>query len=304
MRRLGPTWRRWVLDAVGPGAVVVRSRRLHGGITSVVHAVDVDDRTGARRRLVLRTYPPGGLVEPDPSLVEEEVAALHRLAAARIEGVPRVLAFDPTGDSAGHPAVLSTRLAGRPIVAAPDPLAWAEGLAAATVANLAALRRVGSEGLKPYEPWHPVGQPDGVAPPLWATDPGRWRRALAGVADAVLPSGAPAQPIHRDFNPGNLLWWRGAVGGVVDWIHLCHGPIEEDIARCRLNVWLLAGRASADRYVEAVESAGVEYDRTWDLMVLADAAHHLDRFAPAASRLGAALSTAQVRARAEEVARQ
>lgn len=127
---------------------------------------------------------------------------------------------------------------------------------------------------------------------------------MACVADAVPPSHSPEQPIHRDFNPGNLLWSRNRWTGTVDWVHLCRGPVEEDLARCRLNIWLLAGVPAAARFLEVVESSGVPYDRRWDLSLLADAAHHLDGFAPAANQLGAELTTALVRARAQDIARQ
>jgi hypothetical protein len=82
-------WRRWVAGAVGPGATVVRSRRMHGGVTSVVHAVDVDDRAGTRHRLVLRTHPAGGFIEQEPGLVADEVRALSALEAAGVSRVPR-----------------------------------------------------------------------------------------------------------------------------------------------------------------------------------------------------------------------
>lgn len=118
-----------------------------------------------------------------------------------------------------------------------------------------------------------------------------------------LPSAWPLQAIHRDSNPGNLLWWRGRVTGVVDWVHLCHGPVEDDIARCRVNVWLLAGQDAADRFLAAIEAAGLPYDRRWDLSLILDMCHHLDDFAESAAHLGAEVTTAEVRARAQEIPR-
>lgn len=294
-------WRDWVAAEVGPGSSVVRSRALRGGVTSVVHAVDVVDAVGERRRLVLRTYAPGSFIEQDPALVADEVRALQALEATGIADVPRVVAWDEDGTAAGRPAVLSTRLPGRPVVGGMDLDRWIEGLAEAVVANITRLRAVPTAGLPDYVPWHDVGPGARVIPPAWVRDQAGWVRCGAAIAHAVLPSGLPLQAIHRDSNPGNFLWWRGRVRGVVDWVHLCRGPVEDDVARCRVNIWLLAGEQAADRFLRLVESAGVPYDRRWDLALIADMCHHLDGFADAAAHLGGTVTRSEVRTRAEAI---
>src|SRR3954471_10819028 len=37
------------------------------------------------------------------------------------------------------------------------------------------------------------------------------------------------------FSPGNLLWRRGRITGVVDWQSACVGPPSVDIGHCRAN---------------------------------------------------------------------
>ncbi len=295
-------WRRWVEGAVGPGATTVRSRRMHGGVTSVVRAVDVDDRAGTRHRLVLRTHPAGGCIEQEPGLVADEVRALSALESAGVGSVPRLVAADEDGSEAGRPSVLSTRLSGRPIVGGMDEDRWVDGLAEAVVGNVRALQAVASR-LGEYRPWHEVGPDARVIPPDWVRDPSAWVRAMQAIVHEVLPSAWPQQPIHRDCNPGNLLWHRGRVTGVVDWVNLCHGPVEDDVARCRVNVWLLAGQRAADRFLAATDGAGLPYDRRWDRSLISDMCHHLDGFADAAGHLGREVSTEEVRERAQEIAR-
>ena len=301
-RRMGE-WRSWVAGAVGPGAVVVRARRLHGGVTSVVHGVDVDDVGGERHRLVLRTHPAGGHIEHEPEMVADEVRALRTLEAAGLDGVPRLVAADEDGRDAGRPAVLSTRLPGRPVLGGVDEERWVDGLADGVVRNVTALQAVDAAGLSAYRPWHEVGPGARVIPPQWAEDPAGWIRSMQAIVPAVLPSTWPHQPIHRDSNPGNLLWHRGRVTGVVDWVNLCLGPVEDDVARCRVNIWLLAGARAADRFLAATEAGGLPYDRRWDLSLISDMCHHLDGFADAAAHLGRQVTTAEVRERAQEIAR-
>ena len=42
--------------------------------------------------------------------------------------------------------------------------------------------------------------------------------------------------IHRDFYPGNVLWHRRQVSGVVDWEAVSIGSRSIDVAHCRINL--------------------------------------------------------------------
>lgn len=294
-------WRGWVAEQVGPRACVVAARRLHGGITSTVHAVDLIDRDGDRRRLVLRRYIAGGLVRPDeaPELVDREVAALDVLEGAEVPASPRLVAADRDGTRLGWPGVLSTRLPGTPLLGPAEPLRWAEQVGERVVELLRVLRRVDATALGTYESWRRTDADGLVVPPRWVRDPAVWASAMARLAGGAEPvSRSPRQAIHRDLHPGNLLWSRRRITGVVDWVHLCAGPVEQDIGHCRLNIWLLAGRAAADRFLRVVEAGGIAYDHAWDLAVLAGTGDYVDSLL-AANAVGADLTRAVVRRRAE-----
>jgi hypothetical protein len=89
----------------------------------------------------------------------------------------------------------------------------------------------------------------------WPAEVGRWLRRLAEILPAVhavpLSRGpAPVLPqvlIHRDFHPGNVLWRRGLVCGIVDWQAICSGPAAADVARCRVNL-LTLGTSAAEQF--------------------------------------------------------
>jgi Ser/Thr protein kinase RdoA (MazF antagonist) len=74
---------------------------------------------------------------------------------------------------------------------------------------------------------------DSYQPPGWTRQPRLWERA-AEISHGPAPD-LPAVLVHRDFHPGNVLWQRGAVTGVVDWQAACTGPAVADIGHCRIN---------------------------------------------------------------------
>ena len=83
-------------------------------------------------------------------------------------------------------------------------------------------------------------------PQPWSRTPSVWERAIE-----IVQRGVPDVPIglcHRDYHPGNVLWSRGRVSGVVDWSHACHGAPAVDVAHCMSNISVLCGADVADEF--------------------------------------------------------
>ena len=221
-----------------------------GASSTAVHELRLDDG----RALVLRRYVWGGFLEDEPDAPEREVAALT-YAANRELHVPAIVAADSRGDEIGDgiPAILMTRLPGR---AKPDPNP--DSLAAVA----AEIHRSGGDGFDhDYFPWC---RDTSTRPPNGCRDPERWAEAL-DVWRTAEPRYEP-RFIHRDFHPGNVLWSRGTLGGVVDWANACMGPPGLDVATCRWNLADWAGTAAADAFVAAYEQrSGHRHDPYWDI---------------------------------------
>src|ERR1700730_10004424 len=121
----------WLRDALAPGGRVGRVRRLRGGVSSGMHAVELFDTDGERRWVVLRRYS-NYWVENDPAVCLREWRLLqllerHGLPAARPLWLDSAGVFD-------RPALVTTLLSGRPLLAPRDVPAWARGLAQALAA--------------------------------------------------------------------------------------------------------------------------------------------------------------------------
>ena len=236
------------------GGPVISARALRGGMSSAVHVLAVEHADGERRQAVLRRYVRPELNAEDPGIAAREARAL-RVAEAAAVPTPLLLAVDPTGAEAGAPAVLMSRLPGRVDWWPSDPGRWLAGMAGL-------LPRIHAAPLPPagmLGPFAPYPQAS-YQPPSWARYPRVWRRA-AEICHGP-PPGLPTVLVHRDFHPGNVLWWRGRISGVVDWQAVCTGPAVADVAHCRVNL-LTLGADAAGRFTDLWEHAAGAVHHPW-----------------------------------------
>jgi aminoglycoside phosphotransferase (APT) family kinase protein len=211
-------------------------------------------------QFVLRRYvrPERGVEEPD--IVEREGRAL-RFAATLDLPTPELVASDPTGAEAGVPAVLMSYLPGRVDWSPSDMTRWLQRLADLLPAIHGASPPPGViRGFAPY------GQVS-YEPPTWARSSAVWAEAVE-IFHGPSPDGLPHVFIHRDFHPGNVLWRRGKVTGVVDWASASIGPASVDVGHCRGNLFRY-GLDVADRFTDIWERlTGAEYHPWADIVTI------------------------------------
>jgi aminoglycoside phosphotransferase (APT) family kinase protein len=150
----------------------------------------------------------------------------------------------------------------------------------------------------PFGRWYDrerVGVPQG------ATNPDVWRRAHEMARAEVAPGDAQTF-IHRDFQHFNVLWERGRLSGIVDWVNAATGPPELDVGHCRLNLAVLFSAAWAERFLVAYEAeAGRTVDPTWDVTALLSFGPEWPRTIPVQVAGRAPIDVAGMVGRVEEV---
>ncbi|MGW4301058.1 alpha/beta fold hydrolase [Streptomyces sp. NPDC004646] len=221
--------RGWVSGQLPAGRVVVDSRPLHGGWSSQMRALGLDDGTD----LVLRS-----LVKPfyrrhAPAMLSREAAVLELLADEAGVPAPGLVAVDAVGQHCDHPSLLMTKLPGRLRVEEPD----------AAVLDLLAAQLVRIHAVEPelrprtYEAWT---SPERVRA---VVSGGVWERAVEVIERE--PPSYRGRFLHRDYHPGNVLFTGegrdSRVSGVVDWVETSWGPADLDVAHCSTALALLHG---------------------------------------------------------------
>ncbi len=226
------------------GAPVVSARAMRGGMSSAVHLLTTRRPDGLRSEAVLRRYVRPELNEEEPDIAAREARALRFIERIDLP-TPRVLALDATGSEVGVPTILMSRLRGRVDWWPSDLERWLRRLA--EILPLIHISPPGcSEALRLFSPY----AQSSYEPPPWSEYPQVWVRAVE-IAHEPAPTG-PSVVIHRDFHPGNVLWWRRTVSGVVDWQAISVGPAVMDVGHCRLNL-LSLGSDVAERFTRMWE---------------------------------------------------
>lgn len=234
--------------------------RLLGGITSSVHACLVERTTGPRQTVVLRRWTtPVSEDAEAPERVRREAGTLAQLAATGVPA-PELIALDPDGvGNDGVPALLMTRLPGRIDLTPADPQRWLGQLAA----MLPVIHSAPVEA-PTFDPWI---DPPTLTPPAWSRHPDLWAQAIRLVRQQ--PSGYRPTFLHRDFQHFNVLWSRGRLTGVIDWVEASTGPPDIDVGHCRLNLAVLFAPQWAQAFLERYEvESGRIVDPYWDLVAL------------------------------------
>jgi aminoglycoside phosphotransferase (APT) family kinase protein len=253
----------WVTAAV-PGARAVRVlERLAGATTSSLHAIEVERDDAPPLSLVLRRYTDASVREEEPQYPRTEAAALRALDGAPGVMAPRLIAFDETAEVSDVPAVLMTRLMGRPTLSPPDTTVWVRGLADA----LAAVHRLDPGKLEgTYGRWH---DPATLQPPRWTQHRSEWARLIEASRD-LEPTGEVVF-LHRDYHPANVLWADGPVSGIVDWPNACRGIAALDVGHCRRDIVMTHGIEVAEAFLTAYgEASGRAPDALCDALALLD----------------------------------
>jgi aminoglycoside phosphotransferase (APT) family kinase protein len=270
----------WVTTVIGTGSRITRLRPIRHGGWHANHALVVLDRHGRRHRLVLRRWARPDWAVDDPDFtVAREVTILTLLADAPVPA-PQVVAADLDAAACDAPALLLARLPGRPpLTARSRDLRDFRGFLTQLAEALPPIHALNGNGrahqlvpaYRTYQDLHrrPL--------PAWLGRSPVWEQAFV-VATGPPPAARPCL-IHRDYHPGNTLWWQGQLTGVVDWTQGSWGPPGIDVGWMRWNLACDYGLEAAEQFLglwEAASGSMNEHHPYWDVLTAVDLVAAMD----------------------------
>jgi aminoglycoside phosphotransferase (APT) family kinase protein len=232
-------------------------------------AIEIERADGTRRKVTLRRFTlPRSISRPER--VALEYRKLQFVEQAGIPA-PRPLLLDAEGELFGVPAIVLTYLPGAPVYMPRDVSSWTGRLAQA-------MRRIHAVTPSTHDlSFLPGQRPRDFLRETLEEDVPRVKEhsALARNTHAALMADIDRidwpRPtfIHEDFWPGNTVWYRGRLTGVIDWTAARVGDSREDVAQCALDLALINGVDVAETFVEAYETeAGRPVEQLWFFMLL------------------------------------
>lgn len=245
------------------GVKICGMRAFKGGSSSSIHSLRVEGKN-CPQTVVLRRYVLEELNAEEPDIAEREARVLQLLERVDVP-TPGLLAVDPTGRHAGVPTIVMTRVGGRLDWAPTDLDGWLHQLAW-VLPEIHAASINAADGVREFTPY----VPESWEPPGWLTNKLLWERAVEVFHGPRLDPDRVF--IHRDYHPGNVLWRRGRVTGVVDWQAASIGPRAADVWHCRANLIGRFGIDVADRFLHLWQAhTGDPYHPWAETVMLVDA---------------------------------
>jgi aminoglycoside phosphotransferase (APT) family kinase protein len=285
---------------IQPGGTVGAIRRLRGGISSGMHAVQLIGPGDVRRWVVVRRYGEWR-IKHYPRTPDQEWATLTALARV---GAPTPLPIwlDREGTTFGCPTLVTSKMPGRGMLAPRDPSLWVTELAQA-------LGKIHAAALSQEEMAMLTDQRNGIIRLLDRDQPRSVLAERPGGTEVwqamrrLWPTIEPVTPtvVHGDYWPGNTLWLRGRLSAVVDWEQVQRGDPAQDVACCRQDLTFLLGPDAAEAFLRAYEAFTGRTIRQlvfWDLYMITSSIGYLEGWVKGYHDLGRTdLSPEEARAR-------
>jgi aminoglycoside phosphotransferase (APT) family kinase protein len=267
-----------LVERLAPGGRVLRYRPLRGGVSASVYGVWLQARDGSRQVVVVRSYT-ANWHRDDVDVATREFRVLEELGRYGFPA-PRALLLEDGPGPFGAPTLVTSRLPGRPRLQVLDLDDYVRQLAA----TLVELHRLPTDGFG-FLPDQVHLLSRALRARVLRADPlePALRETVLAAWPSVCASPVGHSVVHGDYWPGNVLWRRGRLSGVVDWEDARLGDPSRDVAICRGDLTLLFGVPAADAFLRAYEAAaGHRLDAMpfWDLLTSTLALPEVDHWTP------------------------
>ncbi|HLF77390.1 MAG TPA: phosphotransferase [Dehalococcoidia bacterium] len=239
-----------LVQELSPGGRLVRVRRLRGGLGARMHVLNLETASGRRERLVLRRYIAGWRFS-DAAAANKEFRVLQLAASAHIPA-PKPVWLDAEARFFTTPCMVLSYLPGRSFHVPRNIHEWVSELARGlTAVHAVAPDRYDLSWLEPLDRQTIL---HGLEKRRVQATAGPLALQVIDEADRRLQNLDLSNVlIHADFHPGNTVFARTRLSGIVDWPEACLGDPAYDVAQCRLDLVISHGTEVADAFRDAYE---------------------------------------------------
>jgi len=272
-----------VLAAHLPGAKLLQTSRLSGGVSADVYRLELEGEDGANRSVVVRVHGPNH---------NGHVAALEFEILRAVTGLgicaPRALALDESLRHIPHPFLILDHIVGETVF----PKNASDNKITKMAEMLAEIHALPIPGLLALPMRNdPIPEIFDYLPQ--GSEFEALRQRLSKMENTAYEGSVAL--LHGDFWPGNLLWKQQHLVGILDWEDAAFGDPLSDVACTALELTYVAGVKGAERFVRAYRRLR-PFDPSrfalWQIYVAAAGHHSMGGWGLEASREAHMRSTA------------
>ena len=260
---------------VWPGAALRSARRLTGGVSAQVYALEVAHSSGALAQVVVREH---SSVESHYT-AELEFLLLKALHSLDLP-VPQPILFDARCTLAATPFVIMAAIPGSSVIPTGEAFEYIDEMAR----QLFSIHQAPIQNL-PTLPSRLDPLPEVFEYLPTAAEWGGLKARLRALTDTGF-KGAPCL-LHGDYWAQNLLWEQGRITGILDWEDAAIGDPLSDVAGASVELRYLFGREGMQRFIAAYSAlSSVDPTRLalWQVYVAAAAQHFMSTWQLAPER--------------------
>ena len=244
---------RALLGIIAPASTLSAIHPLAGSYSNSTHLVEALAADGSQTLTVVRRYVHGNRAQK----ARVEAKTLEFLQGYGVPA-PVPLYLDEDGAIMGAPGIVTSYVAGKPLMSPSDhpagSLEWARSLAT-MLARIHSVPCVSAKGFlldaNSEATWflHP-----GLVPGYMNAHPNG--SMLWHAVHNLLPVLQPVEPglVHLDYWRGNVLWDQGQITAVVDWEEAAYGDPAIDVAYCRMEMIITGMIAEANEFLRVYEA--------------------------------------------------
>lgn len=254
-----------LVHKIDPNSTLLRVWPLTGGISAQVNAVEIKDRFGQTRKLVVRQH---GAVDfgLNPDIARDEFTLLTHLHVQGLP-IPKPLFVDESDEILSQPYLVVAYVdhdSDFNSVQLPDHMAQL----AQALATIHRTKGVDALSFLPNQAESIAGRIKNR--PMQMDDSieeGHIRAALEFFWP--WPQWNPTTLLHGDYWPGNVLWKDGKIAAVIDWEDAMLGDPLADLGNTRLEILWAYGEDAMQQFTRAYQAIlpSLDYSQLpyWDL---------------------------------------
>ena len=243
-----------ITGIIYPKSEVIKIERLHGGIDNQVFLINLLNAQKASEKIILKLRRKE-LSDIEPNAYGKQYKLLSMLYEAGLP-VQLPLWYDTIGELFGTQAIALSYLDGNPTLSPINKVTWVKQLGEALAKihcfdiskydmSFLTSRDKETECLLSNAPEKKIIEEHPNGKVMWDILNKNWFEIKK----------EPRTLIHQDYHPGNIIFNKNTLSGVIDWDGASIGHPTYDVSHNRVDLAMQFGQDVADLFLEAYEKA-------------------------------------------------